>query len=116
MATAPFTQQSQQLPNAAAPVLTSPVGFYTTTKKVTVTNTDTAAIPVTIYKVPSGGSADDTTLLVDAKNVPPNTINGGVLELYEVENQTLNPGDALWAFAGTAAKVNLNISGIQQTV
>ena|SRR6185312_1712785 len=116
MATQPFTIQSIQLATAEAAVLTSPSGFYTTTKKVTVTNVTASATTLTMHKVPSGGTPVDTNMIIDALNVPPNTIAGGSLEIFVAENLTLNPGDTLQAKAGTATAININISGIQQTI
>ena len=116
MATAPFTVQSTQLDITEAAILTSQTGFYTTTKKVTVTNVTTSAATLTMHKVASGDTPADTNMIIDAMNIPPNTIAGGVLEIFVAENQTLNPGDTLQAKAGTAASLNINISGIQQTI
>ena len=116
MATQPFTIQSIQLATAEAAVLTSPSGFYTTTKKVTVANVTTSAATLTMHKVPSGGTPDATNMIIDALNVPPNTIAGGALEIFVAENLTLNPGDTLQTKAGTATAININISGIQQTI
>jgi hypothetical protein len=104
-----------QLTIAAATYLTAGASTYATTKKVTVTNVTANAVTLTLYKVPNAGTAGATNTLVSAMVIPPNTVNGGVKEIYEAENQTLAPGDTLQALAGTAAALNLNISGIQQT-
>ncbi|MFZ0591498.1 MAG: hypothetical protein WAM39_13620 [Bryobacteraceae bacterium] len=115
MATSPITVQSTQLTTSAATVLTSPAGFWTTTKKVTASNVSSSAVTVTVYKVASGGSAGSTNTLIYQKTIPPNSINGGVVELYEAENQTLAPGDTLQALCSAATSLNINISAIEQT-
>jgi hypothetical protein len=115
MATVPYTLEPVQLPAAVASQVTCGANQYLTTKKVTCTNTTASPIAVTIYKVPSGGSPGATNILVGGMVIPANTVNGGIKEIFEAENQILYPGDSLQAFAGTAAAVNLNVSGILQT-
>lgn len=115
MATQPYTLEPLQLAASVAAVLTCPVNQYLTTKKVTLTNTSASPVAITLYKVASGGSPTTANLLISGLVIPANTSNGGVKEIYEAENQTLLAGDSLQAFAGTAAVINLNISGILQT-
>jgi hypothetical protein len=115
MATVPYTMQPAVLTGAVATYVTTPVNQYFTSKKVTVSNTSASAVTLTIYKVPSGGTAGVTNLLIGALTIPGNTVNGGVKEIYEAENQIFQAGDTLQALAGTAAVLNLNVSGIMQT-
>jgi hypothetical protein len=115
MATIPYSIGPVSLTAAAAVYAAAPASNYLTTKKVTVTNISAAAVTFTLYKVPSGGAPLPANLLVTALTIPANTVNGGVKEIYEAENQILNPGDTLQAFAGTAAVLNLSIAGILQT-
>jgi hypothetical protein len=115
MATIPYTLEPIQLAAAVAVVLTCPPNQYFTSKKVTVTNTSASPVAVTFYKVPSAGTPVTANLLLGALVVPGSGTNGGVKEIYELENQILYAGDTLQAFAGSAATVNLNVSGIMQT-
>lgn len=115
MATTPYTLETTQLGATAGQVLLCPANQYLTTKKVTVTNTTTNPVTITVYKVASGGTPSSSNLLVNGLTIPGSGTNGGVKEIYEVENQTLLAGDSLYAMAGTAAVLNLNVSGILQT-
>ena len=115
MATIPYTLEPAVLTAAVLAYVTAPVNTYLTTKKVTVTNTTAASVTLTIYKVPAAGTPIAGNLLVGALVIPGNTVNGGVKEVYEAENQILYPGDTLQAFASAAASLNLNVSGILQT-
>jgi hypothetical protein len=115
MATIPYTMQPAVLTVAAVAYVTTPANQYLTTKKVTVTNTSASPVSLTIYKVPSGGTAGVGNLLLSGFVIPATSVNGGVREIYEAENQIFYAGDTLQAFAGTAAVVNLNVSGILQT-
>ncbi len=107
--------QAAVLTASVATYVTTPANQYFTSKKVTVSNTSASAVTLTIYKVPSGGTAGSGNLLVGGLTIPANTVNGGVKEIYEAENQIFYQGDTLQAFAGTAAVLNLNVSGIMQT-
>jgi hypothetical protein len=115
MATVPYTMQPTTLGAAAAVVVTCPANQYLTTKKVTLTNQTGSPVAATLYKVPSGGVPSASNLLLSGLVIPANTVNGGIKELYEAENQILYAGDTLQAFAGSAGALNLNISGILQT-
>jgi hypothetical protein len=102
--------ESQQLPNAAATLYTSPAKVSTIIKKITLTNTDAAAgHSVTIYLVPAGGAAGAAYLLIDARAVGPLQ----TLDITEAVNQILAPGDLISAFADTAGEVNIRASGVQ---
>jgi hypothetical protein len=115
MATIPYTLETAVLTAGVLAYVTAPVATYLTTKKVTVTNTTGAPVTFTLYKVSAAGAPSAANLLVGALTIPANTVNGGVKEIYEAENQILYPGDTLQAFASAAASLNLNVSGILQT-
>jgi len=114
MATVPYTMQPATLTTSTATYVTCPSNQYLTTKKVTLTNTTASAATATFYKVPSGGTAGTANQIIGAVTIPANTVNGGVKEIYELENQILQAGDTIQALAGTAS-LNLNVSGILQT-
>ncbi len=77
-----------QLTNAAATYYTAPANTKVVLKKLTFTNTDTVARTVTVYLVPSGGTAGVTNILVSARAIAagdamPNTQSGAAT--YPVE-------------------------------
>jgi hypothetical protein len=97
-----------QLGNSAALLYVSATGTWTQIAKVTCTNTDTGTHVVTFHVVPSGGSA-----LASNKS----TITQGILptQTWNSPNEyglVLNPGDALYGFADTAAVVNYFVAGL----
>lgn len=102
-------KESTQLPSGAAVMYTSPSATKSVVKKVTLCNSDGAAgYYVTIYIVPFGGPTDATTFVINARAVGP----GQTLDVTEMVNQVLEPGDFISAWANTAAKVNIRISGV----
>lgn len=105
----PFAE-SQQLGNAAATVYTSPAQVTSIVKKCTLLNTDAATgYLVTLYIVPSGGTAATANLVLNARAIGPKQ----TLDITELVNQILAGGDFISVFADTAAKVNIRISGVQ---
>lgn len=101
--------EGSQLTTTAATYYSAPSTTTTLLKKVTVTNTSGAAATVTLYLVPSGGTAGATNTVTSAKSIPA----GGYYEAYEAEGHVLAPGDSLQALANTAAAVTLMVSGIE---
>lgn len=102
--------ESAQLPNAVATQYTSPTNVTSIVKKLTLVNTDsTTGYLVTIYIVASGGAAGATNLVIDQRPIGPLQ----TLDVTEMVNQILKGGDFLAAFADTAAKVNMRVSGVQ---
>lgn len=102
-----------QLTNAAATYYTVPGNTRTIIKKLTFTNpvSSAAARLVTVYLIPSGGSASDTTTITSQKAVA----IGQSWECFEAENHILNPGDFLQAFADAGTDVTIMGSGLEVT-
>ena len=98
-----------QLTNAAATYYTAPALTTTILKKLTVTNSTAGAVSLTVYLVPSAGTAGVTNIVTSAKSIAA----GAVYEAYEAENHVLNPGDTLQAFASAGASLTLRASGIE---
>jgi hypothetical protein len=115
MATVPYVMEPAVIPTAAAALVTCPANQYLITKKVVCSNSTAAAVSLTVYRVPSGGAASAANVIFTGLTIPANTVNGGAKELYELENQILNAGDTLQAFAGTASALVFSCSGILQT-
>jgi len=94
---------------SAATYYTAPANTHTILKKLTFTNTDTVARTITVYLVPSAGSASATNTLTSAQTIAP----GATYECFEGEGHVLNPGDFLQALASTATVVNIQGSGVE---
>jgi hypothetical protein len=104
--------ESTVLTTSAVTEYTAPVATRSIIKKVTVTNTSVTAATVTVYLVNSGGTAGVTNANVQAQTVGASQ----TVELYTVENHTLESGDFISALAGTGAVLNLMVSGIEVLV
>lgn len=102
-----------QLTGAAATYYTVPTNVKTIIKKLTFTNpvSSAAARQVTVYLVPNGGSASDTTTIASAKVVA----IGQSWECFEAENHILEAGDTIQAFADAATDVTIMGSGLEVT-
>lgn len=99
---------TQRLTNSAAAYYTSPAGVWTQITALGCVNTDTSVRAITIYLVPTGGSAASATITTSARSVL-------IGDNYNGQNEygmVLNPGDALWAFASTTNVVNIFASGL----
>jgi hypothetical protein len=66
--------------------------------RIRLANTSGAAVAVTLYAVPNGGSSGPANCFLPAVSIP-----GG--QALDVDIPTLGAGDALQGFAGTAASV-----------
>lgn len=100
----------QQLAAAAATLYTSQSAVVTLLKKFTVSNPDAAnGYFVTLYIVPLGSVAGASNILVNARSVGP----GQSIDIPEIVNQILNPGDFISAFADTAAKLTVHGAGVK---
>lgn len=73
-------------------------------KKLTFTNTDTSARTVTVYLVPSGGTAGATNILISARSIAA----GEAYDCYEAMGQVLAAGGFLQALADVTTKVTIN--------
>jgi hypothetical protein len=98
----------QQIANATTTYYTS-TGLRTRIDKLTVTNPTAGAATVTIYLVPSGGSAGDSTTISKTKSV-------ASLETWncpDVVGHILEAGGTLQAVASAATTLTLAVSGAQ---
>ena len=99
---------------AAATIYTAPAntptnpapGATAIVKTMVICNTTAAAVPLTLYLVPSGGAAAAANALYSALSVAANSTVVQDLEQYMEE------GDFLAALAGTAASLTVTISGV----
>ena len=99
---------TQQLTGSAVNFYASPAGVWTQIIALGAVNVDTAVHSVTIYIVPTGGSAGAGTTTTKAFTLLPNQNYNGQNEYGMV----LNPGDSIWALADTTSVVNILASGL----
>ena len=100
-----------QLAAAAAALYTVPAGARSRIIKCTVTNDTTTVVTFTLYKVPSGGAADATTMNINAKSL-------GSRQSYtcpEMVGHAMDPSDVIYGFASAADQVTIMISVAEVT-
>lgn len=88
-----------------APTGTTPQPQYTRITEIILANTHNAAVTVTLYVVPSGGSVGDSTTIFPTTSIPANT------RWKEKCATIINTGGTLRGLAGTADKVCITVSG-----
>jgi hypothetical protein len=99
-----------QLTTSAAAYYTAVAGVTATINNLSLTNTSASPVPVTLFRVPSGGSATAATTILSGFSlaagqtyVPPQAIG-----------LQLDPGMTLQALAGTATAVTI-AGGVYET-
>lgn len=90
---------------AVATVYTVPAATDVAVKTFLLCNTTTTAATVTIYVVPTGGTAGATNTVVAALTVAANQTVTIQADIY------MTTGDFLAALQGTAAAITVSISG-----
>ena len=99
------------LTDAAATYYTCPASTRCVITKLVFCNAATAAQTVTVYRVPSGGTAGTTNIVVLTHALA----QSETWECYAMEGHTLNPGDFISALADNNARVTITGSGIEIT-
>lgn len=82
-------------------------GGVTLIDTMTATNVSASPATISVNLVPSGGTAGDTNLIVDAKNLAA----GETYTFPEVVRQALDDGDFISTIAGTASAITIRASG-----
>jgi hypothetical protein len=77
------------------------------TKQLLIANYSASSANVTIYAVPSGGTAGNGNAIIPAIAISANSTI--TLDLTQV----LNVGDALWGLCSSATAINVMISGYE---
>lgn len=101
-------------PKAAEAVQTTQytaTGCKTLIDKFTVTNYGAANVAFSLNLVPSGGSAGNTNLVIDMKNIVP----GETYLCPEVIGHVLEPGGFISTLAGAATSLTIVASGREIT-
>lgn len=99
--------KATELPNTATTLYTSPAGIWTQISRLSLYNSDGASHAVTIYLVPAGASA-----AISNQSTAQTLIASQTWNSPNEEGHTLNPGDALAAFADTGGLVNIFVAGV----
>lgn len=105
-----------QIGSSAAALYTSPANTTTTVNRVVVTNITGGAVTVTFWIVRSGGSTQNSNIVIGATSGG-QSIGAGPAEPYvanALASLVLAPGDAIWAEASTATSLNAVGSGWTQ--
>lgn len=100
----------QQLTNAAVTYYTSS-SLTTRIDKFSVTNTTGGAVTITIYIVPSGGSASASNTITYQRSVNA----GQTWNCPDVVGQVMKSGDFIQALASAGASLTVMASGVQIT-
>jgi len=114
--------QPQFVPNAAAGLIFAPVpaaglavvpalfNFLILTMRVT--NVTAAPVPLTIWRVPAGAVNDNQHLVIpNTVNVPTATAATPWFDVGALWGALLQPGDAIWAVAGSANALSISGDG-----
>jgi chitodextrinase len=92
---------------SATTLYTAPANQTVLLKKLTFSNTTNGALTLSVYLVPSGGSAGSGNAVRTLKTLAPYE----TFECYEAENQVLAPGDFV-AATGSATGITARGSGM----
>lgn len=72
---------------------TSPSLTTSVIKSASISNNTSGVVSLVVHKVPSGGSADDTNIVIPARNIA----SKESYQAYELLNKVLAAGDSLQA-------------------
>jgi hypothetical protein len=101
-----------QVAASATTYYTVPTGVRTKITKLVFCNpSSVVAYTVSVWAVPSGGSAGDSTAIVVNKTLQALE----TYESYEVEGLTLEPGATLRAAASSASAITMHMSGLEMS-
>lgn len=108
-----MTTQTVKTLNAGATLTGSAVAYYTApaqtygvVKNAVVTNTTGAPVALTLYRVPSGGTADAAHTLISARSIA-----AGATDLCpELVNKVIEPGASIQALGNG---LSISIDGVE---
>lgn len=98
-----------QLTGAAVPYATGSTGNRTTIKSASVTNTTAGVVALTVYRVPSGGTAGASNTVISARSIAV----GETYNCPELVNKVLHAGDTIQAMG---LNLSFDVSGAVTTV
>jgi len=98
-----------QLTGSAATYATGSAGNRTTIKSASVTNTTAGVVALTVYRVPSGGTAGASNTVISARSIAV----GETYNCPELVNKVLHAGDTIQAMG---LNLSFDASGAVTTV
>lgn len=99
----------QQLTNSNATYYTVPASTVTKLVMIVLVNDTTTAVTVTINIVPTGGSADDTNILMKTVSIP----TDGFPVILILDEFYMAAATTIQAVASVTAQVTIHISGVE---
>jgi hypothetical protein len=111
MITAKCLIEGQYASDTPMTVYTAPASTKTIIDKFTAFNANAGDLTITIYIVPSGGSASDANAILKTHTITTNTC----FDSTELRNQILNAGDFIVVFASVASSISIRASGREVT-
>lgn len=86
---------------------TAPANTRAIIDKFTATNTDSGAVTISVYIIPSGSVLDTSNIIIKTLSVSA----GATDDITELKNHSLNAGDAISVIASVASKMVIRASG-----
>jgi hypothetical protein len=109
MAVTPTRLCATYVPTAVDTLYTVGTGTVTRIDAMVLTNTDTSAQTVSVYLVPSGGTPDNSNIVMAAQSIAP----GETRRVSGAIGQVLRAGGTIRALASAATKVAIYASGVE---
>jgi hypothetical protein len=109
--TAKVLIQSKYAANTNTTEYTAPALTRTIIDKFTATNNDASARTISIYIVPSAGSADGSNRIIKDLSIAA----GVTADISEMQNQILATGDFVVCAASVTSQVTIRMSGREVT-
>lgn len=109
--TAKCLLEAKYASDSATTEYTAPLNTKAIIDKFTATNVDSGAVTITVYIVPSGGTATDSNMIIKAYSISA----GATQDFSSLQNQILNTGDFISILASVASKMVIRISGREVT-
>lgn len=103
---------SQYAPASAGILYTAPGGINTIVDEFSVTNITSGNVALTVYYIPSGGSAGASNTIVGALSIAANT----QVDLTQYLKGILNTGDAISVLGASASSLVVRASGREVTL
>jgi len=102
---------TSQLTASAATYYTAPNGTGAKINNASAMNTDSSARTFTVHIVPSGGTASNSNMVINAKALQP----GETYNCPELVGKNIMTGGTIQALASVTTTVSFQVSGIEQT-
>ncbi|MDH2052535.1 hypothetical protein [Achromobacter marplatensis] len=99
----PVAIPAAQLTTSAAPYYTAPAGTKATINNLSLTNTSAAVVTATLHRVPSGGTASASNMILSAFSLPV----GSTYVPPQAIGLQLEAGMTLQALASAATSVTI---------